>query len=73
MAVVEVKNLSFTYSKKTPYQTHALTDVSFSIEEGEFFFFFGAIRFCYRTILTYFLHSSGSSSASMETLTMKFT
>lgn len=42
MAVVEVKNLSFTYSKKTPYQTHALTDVSFSIEEGEFFGIVGA-------------------------------
>ncbi|CDE72377.1 cobalt import ATP-binding protein CbiO 1 [Acidaminococcus sp. CAG:917] len=42
MAVVEVKNLSFTYSKKTPYQTHALTDVSFSIEEGEVFGIVGA-------------------------------
>ncbi len=42
MAVVEVKNLSFTYSKKTPYQTHALADVSFSIEEGEFFGIVGA-------------------------------
>ena len=42
MAVVEVKNLSFTYSKKTPYQTHALTDVSFSIDEGEFFGIVGA-------------------------------
>ncbi len=30
-----VDNLSFTYGSKTPYEMHALHDVSFSINEGE--------------------------------------
>lgn len=36
MLAIEVKNLSFTYSRKTPYEKRALDNVSFSVEEGEF-------------------------------------
>lgn len=35
MALLEVKNLSYTYGKSTPFVTHAVNDVSFSIEKGE--------------------------------------
>lgn len=33
---IKVSNLSFTYSRKTPYEKKALIDVSLEIKEGEF-------------------------------------
>lgn len=42
MAVVEVNNLSYVYSKKTPYEKLALDGVSFAVEKGEFFGIVGA-------------------------------
>ena len=42
MRAVEVENLTFIYSKKTPYEKKALDGVSFQIEEGEFFGIVGA-------------------------------
>ncbi len=33
---IEVKNLSHIYSKGTPFESKALDDVSFNIEDGEF-------------------------------------
>ena len=36
MLAIEVKNLSYTYSRKTPYEKRALDNVCFSVEEGEF-------------------------------------
>lgn len=33
---IKVSNLSFTYSRKTPYEKKALDNVSLTIEEGEF-------------------------------------
>ena len=36
MRAVEVKGLTYTYSRKTPYEKRALDGVSFCIEEGEF-------------------------------------
>ncbi len=35
MSLLEVKNLSFGYSRSTPFEIQALKNVSFSIEEGE--------------------------------------
>lgn len=35
MAII-VKNLSFTYSKKTPYEKNALKDVNLTINDGDF-------------------------------------
>lgn len=32
---IEVKNLTYTYSEKTPFEKRALTDISFSVKEGE--------------------------------------
>ncbi|HHX49594.1 MAG TPA: energy-coupling factor transporter ATPase [Clostridiales bacterium] len=32
---IKVKNLSYTYSPKTPYEHKALEDITFTIEEGE--------------------------------------
>ena len=32
---IEVKNLSFVYSEKTPFEKRALSDVSFSVEKGQ--------------------------------------
>lgn len=34
---ISVENLAFTYSKKSPFATHALKGVNLKIEEGEFF------------------------------------
>lgn len=36
MRAIEVNNISFVYSKKTPYEKRALDNVSLNIEEGEF-------------------------------------
>lgn len=36
MRAIEVNNLSFVYSKKTPYEKRALDGVSLNVEEGEF-------------------------------------
>lgn len=33
--VIKIENLSFTYSKKTPYQTDALKNINLEINEGE--------------------------------------
>lgn len=33
--VIKIENLSFTYSKKTPYQTSALRNINLEINEGE--------------------------------------
>ncbi len=34
MSIIELKGVSFVYGKKTPYEIHALDDVSLSIEKG---------------------------------------
>ena len=34
---IEVKNLTYEYSPGTPFATKALDDVSFTVEEGDFF------------------------------------
>ncbi len=36
MAVLEVRQLNYVYAAKTPYEKHALKDVSLSVEKGEF-------------------------------------
>ncbi|MBQ7638358.1 MAG: energy-coupling factor transporter ATPase [Clostridia bacterium] len=35
MSFIEVRNVSFGYGRKTPFEVQALKDVSFSIEKGE--------------------------------------
>ncbi|MBR2040640.1 MAG: ATP-binding cassette domain-containing protein, partial [Clostridia bacterium] len=35
MAILEVKNLTHTYSGNSPFVNDAVSDVSFSIEKGE--------------------------------------
>ena len=35
--MIEVKNLSYTYMKKTPFEKIALSNVNFSVNEGNFF------------------------------------
>lgn len=42
MQAIEIKNLNFVYSKKTPYEKHALKNISLSIEEGTFLGLVGA-------------------------------
>ena len=42
MQAVEIKGLSFTYSKKTPYEKLALDNIDLSIEEGSFVALIGA-------------------------------
>ncbi len=42
MQAVEIKNLDFVYSKKTPYEKQALKNVSLSVEEGTFLGLVGA-------------------------------
>lgn len=36
MSVIEIKDLCFSYSKKSPFEKNALKNVSFEINEGEF-------------------------------------
>lgn len=36
MQSIEIKNLTYTYSKKTPYEKVALSDINVSINEGDF-------------------------------------
>ena len=35
MFAIEIKNLSYTYSKKTPFEKRALKNISFNVQEGE--------------------------------------
>lgn len=35
MSILEVKNMVYTYGKGTPFVSHAVNDVSFSVEKGE--------------------------------------
>ena len=35
MSAIEIKDLTYTYSKKTPFEKMALKNISFSVEEGE--------------------------------------
>ena len=34
--MIEVKNVSYTYMKKTPFEKNALQEISFSVKEGDF-------------------------------------
>jgi len=36
-AIIEIKNLNYVYSRKTPYEKWALKNINLSINEGEFF------------------------------------
>lgn len=42
MSAITLKNLSYTYSKKTPYEKRALDNINFEIQEGEFVGLVGA-------------------------------
>lgn len=42
MPAVEIKNLSYIYSKKTPYEKLALNDINLTVEDGEFLGLVGA-------------------------------
>lgn len=35
--MIEIKNLNYTYMKKTPFEKIALSDVTFNVNEGDFF------------------------------------
>ena len=35
MRAIEIRNLTFTYSKKTPFEKMALKNITFNVEEGE--------------------------------------
>ena len=36
MSIIEVESLTFIYAQGTPYARKALDDVSFSVEQGNF-------------------------------------
>ena len=36
MSAIELKHLTFVYSKKTPFEKRALDDINLSVEEGTF-------------------------------------
>ena len=36
MSIIEAKNLNYRYGVGTPFEKTAVSDVSFSIEKGEF-------------------------------------
>ena len=39
MSILEVKNLTHTYSGNTPFVNDAVRDVSFAVEKGGFIYF----------------------------------
>lgn len=51
---IEVKNLTYVYSPKTPYEKKALDNVSFEIEEGEFVGIIGATGSGKSTLIQHF-------------------
>ena len=42
MQAIEIKNLSFVYSRKTPFEKRALNNINLSVEEGTFLGIIGA-------------------------------
>ena len=42
MSAVEIKNLTYVYSPKTPFEKTALSDINLTIEEGQFVGIVGA-------------------------------
>lgn len=42
MPFIEIKNLNYVYSKKTPYEKHALKNINLEIDEGSFVGLIGA-------------------------------
>ena len=70
MAVIEVKNLSYVYSKKTPYEKKALDNVSFKINEGEFFGIVGATGSGKSTLISHFNILNKPQTGSVKVLGM---
>ncbi|MDE5562206.1 MAG: energy-coupling factor transporter ATPase [Clostridiales bacterium] len=52
--MIEVKNLSFVYSPKTPFTTQALFDINLSIETGDFFGIIGSTGAGKSTLVSHF-------------------
>ncbi|HKL73626.1 MAG TPA: energy-coupling factor transporter ATPase [Clostridia bacterium] len=51
---IEVKNLSYVYGKKTPYEKQALEDITFNIDEGDFVGIVGATGSGKSTLIQHF-------------------
>ncbi len=54
MSAISIKNLTYVYSKKTPYEKKALDNVSLQIEEGEFVGLVGATGSGKSTLIQHF-------------------
>ena len=54
MRAIELKKLSYTYSKKTPFEKRALDNVDLAIEEGEFVGLIGATGSGKSTLIQHF-------------------
>ncbi|MDE7165145.1 MAG: energy-coupling factor transporter ATPase [Clostridiales bacterium] len=52
--MIEVKNLSFVYSPKTPFTTQALHDINLRIETGDFFGIIGSTGAGKSTLVSHF-------------------
>ena len=52
--MIEVKNLSYVYSPKTPFMTQALHDISLEIEQGDFFGIIGTTGAGKSTLVSHF-------------------
>lgn len=52
--MIEVKNLSFVYSPKTPFTTQALYDINLRIETGDFFGIIGSTGAGKSTLVSHF-------------------
>lgn len=52
--MIEVKNLSYVYSPKTPFTTQALFDIDINIEDGDFFGIIGGTGAGKSTLVSHF-------------------
>lgn len=52
--MIEVKNLSYVYSPKTPFMTQALNNISLTIEDGDFFGIIGGTGAGKSTLVSHF-------------------
>lgn len=68
-----IENLSYTYSKKTPFEYNALKDISLNIEHGDFFGIIGHTGSGKSTLLSHFNALTRVQSGKMSVMDIDLT